>query len=145
MGLDVNLYAEGEVTDEEFEPANAYLKNRSNLAEDWRSTGYVITRRNDEWLPGPRIELETMHRYWGPGYERGPWGSIYEAIRLMQHAFPACTVFYGNDSTDEGQECTEEMLAEFWEHFLGPNGDDYREHARAMNEKYAATRTVTPS
>jgi hypothetical protein len=37
-------------------------------------------------------------------------------------------VFYGGDSSDDGLECTEDLLAEYWAHFLGPNGNDY--HAR---------------
>ena len=137
MGIDVNLYAEGDVTDDELAAANTYLIARCDIADEWDKTGSVLARVNHEWLPRPRIELKTMVRYYGECYERGPWPNIYGAIRLMQTALPQCRVFYGGDTSAEGIECSEEYLAELWEHFLGPHGDDYHESNRKLNEEYA--------
>jgi hypothetical protein len=125
MGLDVNLYAEGDYTTEELQAADAYLLARSTLPDPAYNDGHAIVRDSDTG----RVELYTLARYYGPGYERGDWPTIYGAIRLMQTAFPRCRVYYGSDSMDDGEECTDEFLAELWEHFLGPNGDDYRTRA----------------
>src|SRR5690349_3019641 len=136
MGIDVNLYAEGEVSDEELAAANLYMINRCDIADDWQKTGNVLNRDDEEWFTAPRVALSTMVRFYGEGYERGPWPNIYGAIRLLQTALPGCKVFYGGDSTDDGIECTEEYLAEVWAHFLGPNGDDYRDrHRREFGPK----------
>jgi hypothetical protein len=132
MGLDVRLYAKGDITDEHMAEANAYLKERCIIADDWRETGWVIERdetENDE----PIVELSTMQRYYGIGYERGPWPSIYGAIRLMQTAFPGCPIYYGSDSGGDGLEVDEEFLDGMWAHFLGPNGDDYRRARQAWS------------
>ena len=86
----------------------------------------MLVRDSEEWFASPRVNVCTMSRYYGPGYERGPWPDIYGAIRTLQAAFPEAKVFYGGDTSDDGIECTGEYLAEIWEHFLGPHGNDYR-------------------
>jgi hypothetical protein len=139
MGVDVTLYAEGEITDEEITAATEYLKARCWIADDYDGKWPLLSRESYDWFPAPRVELSNNQRYYGPGYERGDWPGIYGAIRLMQAAFPDRKVFYGGDSSDVGEECTEEFLAAMWEHFLGPHGDDYRISHKAWMEKINAT------
>lgn len=123
MGMDVNLYAEGTFTEDEVAAADALLLARCPIAGyDETSSAVGVA----DYFDIPRVELLTLSRYYGPGYERGNWPLIYGAIRLMRVAFPSCRVFYGSDSTDDGIECTDTFLDEMWAHFLGPNGDDYR-------------------
>jgi len=44
------------------------------------------------------LEVSTMHRYYGPGYERGPWASIRACGDWLQHNVGP--TFYGGDSGD---------------------------------------------
>ena len=130
MGVDVLLYAETTPTAQELEAARDLFR-RSHIADDYYVDGEVKWECLEfefetEWST-PRVVANVTCRYWGPGYERGDWPGIFGAIRLLQAAFPSARVFYGGDSTDHGLECTEELLGEYWEHFTGPNGNDYRE------------------
>lgn len=130
MGIDVNLYAECDPSREQLAAAEDFFTSRTNFGYRGEG-GNVLAVDDDEWFEHPRVVVGTMARYYGPGYERGDWPSIYGAIRVLQAAFPEAKVYYGGDSTDDGLECTEELLAEVWEHFLGPHGDDYRARWRA--------------
>lgn len=124
MGLDVNLYAEADPSPERLNAAEKFFTARSNFGD---TKSHVLNLNDAEWFDRPRVEVATMARYYGPGYERGDWPTIYGAIRVLQAAFPEATVYYGGDSSDDGVECTDEYLAEIWSHFLGPHGDDYRQ------------------
>lgn len=144
MGIDVNLYAEGDVTDEQLAAANDYLTKRCDIADDWDKSGQVLVREDRDWYDRPRVTLKTFVRYYGECYERGPWPAIYGAIRLMQTCLPDCRIFYGGDTSDEGLEVDDEYLTEMWAHYLGPNGDDYREfHRRREAERQAASKLTT--
>lgn len=126
MGVDVNLYAEANPTDAELERAEAFFTARSWFGDTWDGTSTVLVRDDSVWLESPRVVVQTMARYYGPGYERGDWPAIYGAIRVLQATFPDAKVFYGGDSTDDGIEADSEYLAEIWAHLLGPDGDAYR-------------------
>lgn len=130
MGLDVNLYAVASPTPEELAAAEAYFAERDcgfadhSVFNDSESPFLVIDAA--EWHEFPRVEVYTLTRYYGPGYERGPWPIIFGAIVTLQAAFPNASVYYGSDSDDDGLLVTEEFLDEMWQHYLGPNGQDYR-------------------
>jgi hypothetical protein len=129
MGVDVLLYAETTPTSQELETARNLFR-RSAVADDYEHDGQVRWRclefeDETEWSR-PRVVANVTTRYYGDGYERGDWPSIYGAIRLLQAAFPSARVFYGGDTTDYGLEVTEEWLAETWAHFVGPDGNAYR-------------------
>ncbi|TIC78798.1 hypothetical protein [Nocardioides sp. GY 10127] len=127
MGVDVNLYVEADPNPERLAKAEEFFIARSDLADtDDRFPHALILTVDDLSSGRPRVEVNTLSRYYGPCYERGNWPRIYGAIRVLQAAFPGEKVFYGGDSSDDGVECTEEYLAEVWAHFLGPNGDAYR-------------------
>lgn len=121
MGVDVNLYAQGVVTDDELVAANAYLTEHLGEHDE-----------HDEWLSRsdsydtPRVEFCTWNRYYGPGYERGPWPTIYGHIRALRAALPKCAIHYGGDSDEWGVECDDAYLEEIWQHWLGPDGQAYR-------------------
>jgi hypothetical protein len=121
MGSNVNLYAVGDISDEHITTANLYLEHRIP-ADTVDGTDYDrFQRMGDE-----RVEFATLGRYYGVGYERGPWPQIYAAIRCMQTAFPDAQVFYGDDTGGDCQPVTDELLTKIWDHFLGPNGDANR-------------------
>ena len=127
MGVDVNLYVTGDVSDEDAVRVNALLLDRCDrFVDDWTGEGVVFspTDAYDE----PRWQVSTMARYYGPGYERGPWAEIAAAIILLRHALPGRTVHYGGDSDDACPVVDDEYLAEIWAHWAGPDGDDYHSH-----------------
>lgn len=130
MGMDVNLYAEVGPTPEELEKAEEFFVARSSLGDTWDGRFTVLCHRTSNWLPTPRVEVNTLIRYYGKGYERGDWPVIYGAIRVLQSTFPDSKVFYGSDSSDDGQECTDEFLSSVWAHFLSPDGNNYRKSFR---------------
>lgn len=75
------------------------------------------------------IELNTLWRYWGPGYERGPWISIAGVIKTTK-MMTGLPVHYGSDIESDIKLMTKERMREYWKHFTGPNGNDYREKMR---------------
>lgn len=115
MGLDVNLYAEGIVSDEELAAAEAFFGSHEVRGVPVRAT----------WHPN-RIEIDMDGaRFYGPHYERGPWPDIHTAILCAVAAFPKCTIHYGSDSDDHAPIVDEELLNDYWAWWLGPHGDDY--------------------
>lgn len=146
MGVDVNLYAVGPVTDEELEAANEFFRLRVYPLDTYeQEIGYGGLIRepaipdNDPFADRfggvppwqeERIEWQTLSRYYGPGYERGDWPYIHNAVVCLRAALPQCTVYYGGDTTDFGIEATDELLAEYWAHWLGPEGRAYFDRMR---------------
>jgi hypothetical protein len=123
MGIDVNLYAIGTVTDDELTAANAFLAER-----EVRATLSRYRWRHD------RIEADMNGaRYYGPHYERGPWPEIHLAIVSVAAALPNCVVHYGGDTDPESPEATPEALAEIWAHWLSPHWNDYRKRGDDFN------------
>lgn len=121
MGVDVNLYAIGEVTDEQLAEAEKLVTSRG-LDVGWEGSPAL---ERAKYYDDDRIELNTLSRYYGPDYERGSWPSIFAMIRVLQAALPQCSIYYGGDTTDDGEEVTPEMLEGIWRHWLGPDGDGY--------------------
>ena len=131
MGIDVLMYAETNPTAQELEAARDLFR-RSAIADDYSVDGELkwscleFEDEDETEQSSMRVVANVTCRYWGPGYERGDWPSIYGAIRLLQTAFPTARVFYGGDSDDAAEEVTEDLLQEMWEHFMGPNGNNSR-------------------
>lgn len=119
MGIDVRLYVEGSFSDEQITEADAFIKERFG---DWDREWEPLSRVS--YAPN-RLSLACPDRYYGPGYERGWWPTIYNHIRLLQAAFPDGQVFYGSDVMDVGEPVTPEFLENIWDHWLGPNGQAY--------------------
>jgi hypothetical protein len=134
MGIDVNLYAEGVVTDEEMVAAEAVMVERFGKPETGDAWLERVTSGMDHDFEN-RIEFQCLNRYYGPGYERGYWPVIYGMIRAMQAAFPRCTVYYGGDASDDGDEVTDASMAAIWNHWTGPNWDDYHLDMRSWAAK----------
>jgi len=138
MGVDVLLYAETIPTAQELEAARDLFR-RSAISDDYESDGRVrwhcLEFEDETEWSRPRVIANVTTRYYGKGYERGDWPSIYGAIRLLQAAFPTARVFYGGDTDDVAPEVTEEWLAETWAHYLGPNGNSYRDQRATGRER----------
>lgn len=122
MGLDVNIYVGGAVTDEELERAQDEFAHR---------VGYMTDARLERGWEG-RVELDAGGaRYWSPNYERGPWPTIHNWIRGLRASFPGHSIHYGSDGDwEHAPEVTDEMLAEYWAHWESPHWDDYHNRRR---------------
>lgn len=115
MGLDVNLYATGVVTDDELEQAVEFFRVRELRGTPIR----------DRWEAN-RIDVDMGgSRYYGPHYERGPWPEIALNIMATVAAFPSCTVHYGSDSTVDAPIVDDDLLTEMWRHYFSPRWNDY--------------------
>lgn len=117
MGMDVTIYAIGPVTDDELAVAVKFFADR-----DLRGTPTRFDREPDV------IEIDMNGaRFYGEGYERGPWPEIATNIMATVAAFPQCHVEYGGDALPgAAPPVTEESLADLWAHYFGPNWDAYR-------------------
>jgi hypothetical protein len=132
MGIDVQIYATGALTDEELSAAERYLTSRLGDAPEYLG-GRWLSRDDEEG----RVDFGGYGRLYHVGYERGDWPKIYGWIRLMQAAFPQAQVCYGGDTDFECPTVDDDELTRIWDHYLGPHGDDYRERARRRNEESA--------
>lgn len=122
MGVDVNLYVIPG-PDDDIPAGIDYYSARAQHAEFVDADDEPLT--TSEWRPG-RLEAQIPSRFWGPGYERGNWPVIAHAIEALRHAFPHGTVHYGGDESDDAPEVTDELMAECWAHWWGPQWDAYR-------------------
>lgn len=134
MGIDACINVIGPVTQEMIDTANGLLRDMGLVTEMKTYNNTFIMGREERWgvdLP-PFAEFMSMWRYWGPDYERGPLFSILGVLCIAIKAFPGCTVRYSGDSADwdEGEEVTPEFMGSLLAHFMGPNGNAYREHFR---------------
>lgn len=114
MGIDCNLYAIGDVSDERLSASSLAFADR------FEEGGLTRDHENPR-----RVNAPGMSRYYRPGYERGPWPWIYAQIRFMFEAFPDCYIHYGGDTDWESQQVTVEDIDAIWAHWMSPEWDDY--------------------
>lgn len=117
MGVCVSLFVVGGSVD--LRSAESYM------VEHCPTFGYddeQILRRETDQNGTVFIEAYTLDHYYGPGYERGHWPTIYACIRALQHVSNGGSVFYGGDSLDpsEASECTDVFLSSLWDLWLRP-------------------------
>lgn len=74
------------------------------------------------------LHVFCMDRWYGKGYERGNWPSIYGKIQWLLLNFPGCDIFYQPDSSDDErrQPFTEQQAQELWKHWAEFGGEPYR-------------------
>lgn len=73
-------------------------------------------------------EMHFLDRYYGPGYERGHWPTLYGKLRIVQHECPGVRVSYGGDSGDvtTAEDCTPEFLTGVWSAWAAHDNQPYR-------------------
>lgn len=69
------------------------------------------------------IIVNLTGRYYGPGYERGPWFKYASIARWLRRRISGARVFYGGDGDCE--ELTPERENEIWDHFIQHGYDPY--------------------
>lgn len=79
-------------------------------------------------LNGNVYEIDIWCRYYGPGYERGPFPLIYAALLWLKNRFPECRLYYFGDSyeLDEVSEMSVGRLQEFLQHWLDVGNQPYQ-------------------
>lgn len=77
--------------------------------------------------PGKRLVMVMLGcRYYGKGYERGPFHDIAAIARFLRSTWPTGRVFYGGDSGDTLEEWTDEFERDLWDHFVKNGHRPYR-------------------
>lgn len=123
MGVDVKIYAKA--------------KQPELTLECELPRGYELKPVDaDAFAPeGSTHEVDTLARYYGPGYERGPWAEICAALMLL-HACPEVErVWYGGDNADEVPECPPARVVALSEHFMEHGNRPYRRMFEAPNTR----------
>src|SRR5689334_7021691 len=119
MGIDIQIYVKGDVSDEELDRAR----------DEWDFRIYDARLERSDWDHDKgRVQVDqTYIRYWGPGYERGPWPQIASWIEAMSAAFPNRDICYGGDDDDDETIpiVTDDMMRKFWAHWRSPKAHDY--------------------
>ena len=111
-----------------------YVKTRDgNEPElcDSLPSGCTVQAAREWACEGATHEIEQCWRYYGPGYERGPWPSI-AAVLMALHASPNVeTVWYFGDFSDGDEPFTPQRVHEFSAHYMAEGDRPYRGMRRA--------------
>ena len=144
MGIDVEMYARlsEEPSAELMAEVEEFFHSRlamgsgedSRPDESWREYPYLKVEEEDgEWY----VALRTLARYWGPGYERGDWPTIYGFWRAFETFWPG-KVHYHGDTYYPGEVApfSAQAAEAYWEHWSGPHGDDYYQSFKRQRERW---------
>lgn len=79
------------------------------------------------------LKVHLMERWFGPGYRRGDWPTIYAMIRYLQQQVPNGVVLYGNDCREGSEvEMTEDVIRAYWDEFF-IYGRDHRKATTSLS------------
>ena len=106
-----------------------YVKTRDgqepDLCDSLPNECKVITA--PEWAcDGATHEVDQPWRYYGPGYERGPWPRIAGVLMALHAAPNVETVWYFGDCSDGDEPFTPERVQEFIAHYMQEGDRPYR-------------------
>jgi len=116
MGLDVRAYV---VVDA---PLDETAINAANEATGLLLCNALVYHGDEELHV---VEWDTIERFYHPGYERGRWSLIRDALMALRDAFPGHVVHYHSDCHDGPLPMTTERMAALDAHHQGVNGDAY--------------------
>lgn len=146
MGVDavihVDGYQESKDTHAACERANERLESmgiRPDTSFGGAPYNQFNVYTNDDG--GTYASFDSLWRYWGPGYERGPLFDIMGVIATAFWAFPGHTVYYGGDSGEFGDDLPIMdgiRFAELWKHYASDAADDYRNSFKDLNNWFRA-------
>jgi hypothetical protein len=123
MGIDVSLKIRSKklYTAEELDLLNYRFLEASSLGNRPRA---IILGEQIENDPHFYYEIKTGLRYYGIGYERGPWDIISSAINWLRFNFSEEVILYSGDC-DSSSVFTEEDQKELDEHWYTHGGIPY--------------------
>lgn len=80
-----------------------------------------------EWaVEGATHEIHQCWRYYGPGYERGPWPRIAAVLMSLFACSNVEHVWYFGDCGDEGEPITPAQVMEICAHYMRVGDRPYR-------------------
>lgn len=91
--------------------------NEPNLC-DVLPAGCSLIKTDDDVCEGATHEVEQSWRYYGPGYERGPWPMIAAVLMVMHASEDVETVWYFGDNHEGDAPFTPERVHEFSAHYM---------------------------
>lgn len=104
-----------------------------------RKHGPLVADANNHYgISGVQIlKVRTLHRYYGPGYERGPWPILRAMIAFLKAH--DCIVHYGSDSGDTMEIATDDWIATMDKHWASNGGRPYRDYFKSFRGKRGPT------
>lgn len=100
MGLDVNIYVRTH-NKNDFELLNERVKSihaPSDLVLHFESKKGLLHKYERETdKSGHWSEINSLARYWGPYYERGPFWRIFTTLEWLRTQPEVCEILYGGD------------------------------------------------
>jgi hypothetical protein len=81
--------------------------------------GYSIVAADvNACLHGATHEIDTYARFYGKGYERGPWPAICAVLMLLHACETVEKVWYDGDTCESPRECPPERVIEISWHYM---------------------------
>lgn len=157
MGVDAIVYCHipREVTDDEIHRVAVVAQISLGRSVLWidddadRMSLHRVSRKTVRMPEAPKggtwIDVSTMARYYGVGYERGPILEIIALRDLMLHHWPDATVYYGGDSDVGVAPMTDEVVASLKAHLFGGEGRDYFMYGGDRGRRFDCPRCRTPT
>lgn len=98
-----------------------YFKTRTGQMPDHLYSlpnGATVVDANEFAVAGSTHEIYQCWRYYGPGYERGPWPFIAAILIELMANEDVETVWYFGDSNDSDDPFTQERLEQYTRHYI---------------------------
>ena len=106
-----------------------YVKTKDGQAPDLCDelpNGFTVLKAG-EWGPdGATHEIDQSCRYYGPGYERGPWPLLAAALMALHAGHNVEVVWYLGDCNDSDEPFTPGRVQEFSAHYMKEGDRPYR-------------------
>lgn len=131
MGLDTTIYF------------RAKPDFRDDALETYLPSGFTVRPIPDycqDECPEATHELDTPHRYYGEGYERGPWPHIGAALMVLFATESVERVWYGSDCSGPGEIKPEDVL-KVSAHYMANGHRPYRRPAQVNIAAQPTART----
>lgn len=136
MGVDAVIRCQltRPVTDKEIKQWSYRLGDAAGSDFFWldRAKGRMALNLREDYEAYPEkkiintvLEVSTMSRYYGPGYERGDWPRIAATLIWMTHNLPGVT-YYGGDNCDDLLEATPGFIQEMFDYWSTSGHIPYR-------------------
>ena len=88
--------------------------------------GLEIVKYTAPRAGGPTHFISTLTRYYGIGYERGPWVYICALLMMLHACETVDKVWYNSDYSEERHECTPEEVLKISAHYMKNGERPYR-------------------
>lgn len=82
---------------------------------------------------GTLIKLNSLARYYGPGYERGPFPEFFMLWQWLRINLEGCVIWYGGDCSDMLERLTEAREHEILVHWATKGHQPYRGYPGSQN------------